>query len=613
MLVNLALLIGIGLPLYQQMSAETPAIPTVAPALAAAPAQETPTATLPPPVSINTPLAEEATHLSDQPGTMILALRDGNYIHLFAYHPLEMPLTRLTDSNWDDMQPAVSPDGSRIAFASHRNGYWDIYIWNLVDNSQARITDTPEFDGSPSWSPDGQWLVYESYQDDSLEILVQSLADLGQPPIRLTQDPAADFSPTWSPQGREIAFVSTRSGEEEIWLARLDQVDNRFQNVSQNSQTRQNHPRWSGDGNFLAWTEESDDFSQIAIWGLQDAPGRVRIIESGQNPVWSPSGNAILALIPFANTSALSGYRLSDQIALFPPIQLPGQLYGMDWNAGQLTTLIAGLPRLENATLPAGALWSPVLSVNPMPPAGRFGIVPLDDVTAPYPYLHDEVNEAFVALRQEIANEIGWDFLDSLENAYSPLTEPPTESLEQDWLYTGRAFAFNPVPMQAGWMAIVKEVVNGQLYWRVYLKTRYQDGSQGMPLVATPWDINARYEGDPLGYEQGGRPGAVPSGYWVDFTEVAHRFGWERVPSLNTWRTFYPSIRFNQYILNDGLDWDSAMAEIYPPEALATATFQPTYTLTVSPTPEDPRLLTPSPTSAPTLTPTLHPTWTDTP
>jgi hypothetical protein len=94
-----------------------------------------------------------------------------------------------------------------------------------------------------------------------------------------------------------------------------------------------------------------------------------------------------------------------------------------------------------------------------------------------------------------------------------------------------------------------------------------------------------------------------PQGYWFDFTDFARSYGWQRLPSYSSWRSFYQAIRFNEFAYTDGLDWRSAILEVYPPEMLIT------------PTP----FLSPTPTVTPSLTPTITPTitltpkWTDTP
>ncbi|MBI4926935.1 MAG: hypothetical protein HY835_04160, partial [Anaerolineae bacterium] len=173
--------------------------------------------------------------------------------------------------------------------------------------------------------------------------------------------------------------------------------------------------------------------------------------------------------------------------------------------------------------------------------------------------------------------------------------------------YTGRAFAINPLILSAGWITTAREDFNGQTYWRIYLKARFQDGSAGTPITRPVWDLNARFTGDPSSYEQGGKPAPAPEGYWIDLTELAQRYGWDRLPSRPNWRAFFPGIRFNQFAIRGGLDWKRAMAEIYPPEALVTSTSMPTYTNTptVTPTPSrTPRVTRPTNTLTPSITPT---------
>jgi TolB protein len=239
-------------------------------------------------------------------------------------------------------------------------------------------------------------------------------------------------------------------------------------------------------------------------------------------------------------------------------------------------------------------------------------MIPIPDVSAPVPLLSDAVDEAFLALRLEAGILSGWDVLSSLENAYTPLTTPNNPGIQDNWLYTGRAFSLNPLLLSAGWMAIVREDFNGQTYWRVYLKARFQDGSAGIPMSTPSWDVNARFSGDPQSYETGGQPDEVQSGYWIDLTELAHRYGWERQDSLPNWRSYFPGIRFTQFVYRDGLDWNTAMLQLYPAEALATPTSVPTPTNTSTSTRQPtrtPTKLIPSDTPTPTSTrrPTLTP------
>jgi TolB protein len=174
----------------------------------------------------------------------------------------------------------------------------------------------------------------------------------------------------------------------------------------------------------------------------------------------------------------------------------------------------------------------------------------------------------FDALRQRAAQLLGWDALSSLANAYVPVNEPLPPARLQDWLYTGRAFELHSQLITAGWMAVVPEQIDGQTYWRVFLKTA---GDLGRPLVQIPWDFSARYNGNESEYQAGGEFAEdLPSGYWVDFTALAADYGFERVPALNNWRTYYQGARFNQFVLAAGLSWEAAMLQLHSPAEVAT-------------------------------------------
>ncbi|HWQ46095.1 MAG TPA: hypothetical protein VN376_04465 [Longilinea sp.] len=556
------------------------------------------------------PEPESSQNILNDQGVFIVSMSDGDNYHLFAYHPLYLPLTRLTNTPWDDITPVVSPDGTSIAFASRGNGFWDIYIMNLESGLITPVTATQAYDGSPSWSPDGQWLAYETYVDDSLEIAIQSLIDMSEPPIVLTDDAAIDCSPAWSPNGREIAFMSTRSGDEEIWLARLDESEDRFVNVSQSEDTRETHPVWSPDGSTLAWTSNRDGSDNIYTWNHDFNQMGGGLFAGGSWPAWNSDDGWLVSLVEAPNQSSLIAYQFPDatQTLAFSP--LTGPAYGISWLPGATSGLLDRYITTDNQS-EFPPLYQTIITLSP-PPSGRSGVVSLDQVNAPYPFLQDGVDEAFNALRHRIGILTGWDFLATLENAYLPLTEPPTPGMAENWLYSGRAIAVNAAPLEANWMVLVREDYNGVIYWRIYLHAIEQDGSQGMPLSSLPWDLNARISGDVVAYEEGGEPlSSAPSGYWVDFTAISRSYGWDRLPSLPNWRSYYPATRFNQYLLADSLDYTAAMRELYPAEALYTYTPVPTYTNTPTRTPYMTPTRTPTRTVSPSITQT--PTITQTP
>ena len=540
---------------------------------------------------------------------VIFSYEEDGYAHLFAYIPGRMPLTRLTSGDWDDITPAPSPDGKKLAFASNRSGFWDLYLLDLTTGEVSQLTDTPQYEGAPSWSPDGSYLAFEAYDNDNLNIVVGPANDPLNGAIRLTTSTASDHSPAWAPDGRNIAFIS----DGEVILADLDKTDNsRFRKLSNTDLASESHPVWSPDGKRLAWASSSEGvgLSGIYVWdSSKNLPATW--IGDGDWPAWNTTGDQILTTVAAPNQNYLTIYspngKLIQALTPFPaPI-----LRGLVW-----ANLVMPNPLPDKFQQAAQLTPAPLWAANGQPVSeggtNRWSLVDLKGVQAPYPQLHDQADEAFDALRQRVRDAAGWDALASLENAFVPLTTSLDPGFREDWLYTGRAFAINSLMTNAGWMVVAREDFGEQTYWRLYLRAQLQDGSQGEPLHDTPWDLSARYDLDPKVYEQGGKYADVPAGYWIDVTSLAIQYGWERLPALPNWRTFYRGARFTEFALTGGLDWYSAMLQLYPPDVLVTPTqvLPPTITPTRTPLPtwtplptRTPRpTYTPSPTRTPTIT-----------
>jgi hypothetical protein len=74
----------------------------------------------------------------------------------------KMHLANLTPNTatFNDVDPAMSPDGRRIAFASDRDGDFEIYAANVFTGEVERVTDNTAYDYNPGWSFDGEKITY---------------------------------------------------------------------------------------------------------------------------------------------------------------------------------------------------------------------------------------------------------------------------------------------------------------------------------------------------------------------------------------------------------------------------------------------------------------------
>ena len=119
--------------------------------------------------------------------------------------------------------PWPTPDNStvsRVAFATNRDGNWEIYVMNSDGSNPHNVTNNPGRDSHPSWSPGGSKIAFQSERDGNWEIYVMN-SD-GSEQVRLTDDRGVDQSPTWSPDGTKIAFVSDRGGRHSVWTMNSD-------------------------------------------------------------------------------------------------------------------------------------------------------------------------------------------------------------------------------------------------------------------------------------------------------------------------------------------------------------------------------------------------------
>jgi eukaryotic-like serine/threonine-protein kinase len=129
-------------------------------------------------------------------------------------------LTNITNHEASEQGAEWSPDGRRIAFASDRDGQFQIYTMNPDGRDVVRLTFNGGKDQRPTWSPDGRRIAFHSIRDGDLEIYVMN-AD-GSNEIRLTSNTGDDGHPTWSPDGAEIAFHRRVLGHGQIHVMKAD-------------------------------------------------------------------------------------------------------------------------------------------------------------------------------------------------------------------------------------------------------------------------------------------------------------------------------------------------------------------------------------------------------
>jgi Tol biopolymer transport system component len=193
--------------------------------------------------------------LSDDGTTLVYsaALADRNIV----IHNLRTGEESRFGGSRDDQIPAFTPDMSAVVFVSDRTDGYRLWVQPINAGRPAgdpwKLTDQPGSVANPAVSPDGRRVAYYRVFEGQRDIWIAP--SVGGPAQLFTKNPATDVHPAWSPDGARLAFVSDRAGGiNQVWIAEVR--DGRAVGTASQLTTGNREcwsPAWSPDGTSIAY------------------------------------------------------------------------------------------------------------------------------------------------------------------------------------------------------------------------------------------------------------------------------------------------------------------------------------------------------------------------
>ncbi len=236
--------------------------------------------------------------VSPCPGTNLIDQNPPSNTSLYLINADRSHPTQITTVPGGDFEPAWSPDGTRIAFTSLRDGNMQIYVLNLADQSVTRLTNLdPAVEArQASWSAFGNQIVFAAKRVGAYQIW--TMTDSGKNPLQLIRSGQTlwDYMPIWSKDGKTILYSQQRADVFSLpW-----QMSTLYENRGSTAASRLElgplpveHAALSSDGLWIAFQGKELDSNNIDLYiVMADGTQRTRVTTDPGNdfdPAWRPS------------------------------------------------------------------------------------------------------------------------------------------------------------------------------------------------------------------------------------------------------------------------------------------------------------------------------------
>ena len=234
-------------------------------------------------------------------GTLVYRVGTGTQTALTWFDQQGNPAGTLGDPG-DYANPAISPDGSRVAVAMGPVSSRDIWIMDVARGTSTRFTFDPARDDFPAWSPDGKNIAFSSNRNGQMDLYIKPADGSGEEKLLLkTDEPKTDAR--WAKDGRFLLFTSTGPKTSADMLALPFTGEAKPVSLLKTQfLPAEAVPRVSPDGRWLAYMSNESGSSENYVRPFTpDAPagtGAKWLVSKGGGafPLWRPDGKELFYL-----------------------------------------------------------------------------------------------------------------------------------------------------------------------------------------------------------------------------------------------------------------------------------------------------------------------------
>jgi eukaryotic-like serine/threonine-protein kinase len=200
--------------------------------------------------------------------------------------------------------PRFSPDGSRVAFRKTAANLADQDIWvlDLKRDTSTRFTFGPRVNMEPAWSPDGSEIVFASDRDGVLNLYRKPSNGATEEQLLLRSD-LNKIPQSWSSDGRFLLYAASRSAtftESDVWVLPMQGAD-RTPFPFQQTRFDEGNARFSPDGRWIAYDSDESGRYEVYVREFNPSPagagtgGKWQVSkDGGANPRWRSDGKELV-------------------------------------------------------------------------------------------------------------------------------------------------------------------------------------------------------------------------------------------------------------------------------------------------------------------------------